>query len=154
MIRRLWAASIWAPDAIPIGEWKYRHLERVWLPIYDVLAIWAGVDAVLFGSRLLYRLFDQNVVDLVGALFAVVGVMCLLGVVFPRLWAVEVVGKLILVGMVTAYAFAIVLYLPPAQSEPPNFFVMRILSLALPLALFRLTVLGQEWKEHRTGASA
>lgn len=28
MLRRLWRASIWAPDAIPADEWKYRNLKR------------------------------------------------------------------------------------------------------------------------------
>jgi hypothetical protein len=154
-MHRLWRASIWHPDAIPPDEWKYRSLKRFWLPAYDLLAIWAGIDAVLFGSRLLSRLLGgSGLIGLVGITFSIVAFACLLGVAFPRLWPVEMVGKVILVGMITAYAVAIVVYPAPAPpTEPPNFFIMRMLSLTLPLALFRLTLLGEEWKERRAEGS-
>lgn len=45
MLCRLWRASIWAPGAIPPEEWKYRNLKRVALPVYDAIAVLAGVHA-------------------------------------------------------------------------------------------------------------
>ena len=150
-MRRLFAASIWAPGAIPPDEWKFRYLKRFWLPLYDLLAMWAGINAVVFGSRLLNRLMSEELLDLVGWSFFAVALVCLLGVAFPRLWAVEMVGKSVMVGMVFAYMASVILYptpAPPAQ-ESPNWFIVAMLGFGLPLAMFRLNLLGEEWKERR-----
>lgn len=145
---RLWRASIWHPDAIPLEERKYRHLKRVWLPVYDVFAMGAGLSALIFGSRLLNRILSGWLVDLAGAGFALIALVCLLGVAFPGLWSVEMVGKSLLVGMVVAYMGAIVLY-PTDPHDIPNWFIVSMLAFGLPLACFRLTLLGEEWKERR-----
>ena len=145
-MRRLFAASIWARGAIPPDEWKYRWLKRLWLPIYDLFATAAGICAVVFGSRLLNRLLDGAMLDAVGIVFTGIAFVCLLGVAFPRLWLVEIVGKVILVGMIGAYMSAIVLY-PTVPNEAPNWFVFAMLGFGLPLAMFRLSLLGEEWKE-------
>lgn len=145
-LRTLWRATIWHPDAIPPEEWKFRNLKRVWLPVYDLVAIGAGVSAVVFGSRLLDRLYG-SATDAIGGVFAAVAMVCLLGVAFPRLWAVEVVGKVLLVGMVVAYMAAIMLSPSPEQllaKEAPNWFVIWMLAFGLPLAMFRLDMLAHE----------
>ncbi|MEV8023410.1 hypothetical protein [Microbacterium sp. NPDC080220] len=149
MIRRLWRASIWHPDAIPPIEWKYRNLKRLWLPVYDLIAIWAGVQAVLFGSSLLNRLFPALFVDTVGMVFTVAAFAALLGVAFPRLWAVEIFAKLVLVALVAGYVAAILLF---SKTPEPNTFVVGMLGWGLPLALFRLHMLGEEIKERRESA--
>ena len=143
-MRWLWRRSIWHPNAIPPDEWKFRNLKRVWLPVYDLIAMWAGMQAVTFGSSILNRLFTPTLVDILGgALVAVAGV-CLAGVIFPRLWLVEIVGKLLLVGLIAGYITVILLF-----SENPNLFVVGMLSFGLPLAFFRLSLLGEEWKERQ-----
>lgn len=72
MIRALWRASIWHPDAIPPDEWKWRSLKRVWLPVYDLIAICAGIWAALYGSPVLHALFHKPVIDALGVMLAVV----------------------------------------------------------------------------------
>ena len=146
MMRRLFAASIWAPGAIPADEWKYRNLKRVWLPTYDVVAILAGVVATVQGSPLLNRLFSELLVNMFGTGMAVIAMICLLGVIFPALWAVELVGKAILVGIVSAYATTILLF---ASNPQPNDFIVLMLAFSLPLPLFRISLLGEEIKERR-----
>lgn len=144
--RRLWQATIWSRGAIPEEEWKYRNLKRVWLPIYDLIAVGAGIMAVLHGSLLLDRLYG-DATDAIGLVFSAVALVCLLGVTFPRLWAVEVVGKVVLVGMVIAYMSAIAISPSPEQiiaKEAPNWFVVWMLAFGLPLAMFRLDMLAHE----------
>lgn len=145
------AASIWHPDAINPDEWKYRNLKRVWLPTYDLLAVLAGIVAALQGSPLLNRLFSAALVDTFGVALAVVAAVCLAGVAFPRLWVVEIVGKVILVGLVAAYAATILIF---PTSPTPNHFVVLILAFSLPLPLFRLNLLGEEHKERRAAREA
>jgi len=144
MLRRLWRASIWHPATIPPDEWKYRNLKRVWLPLYDLIAVFAGVQAVAFGSELLNRIFGPAAVDLLGCLFTATAVVCLLGVSFPSLWRVEIVGKVMLVGMVAGYVTAILFFSRPPG---PSLFVVGMLAFGLPLAMFRLNLLGEELKE-------
>ena len=151
LARRLWAASIWHPSAIGPLEQKYRSLKRVWLSAYDLVALLAGITAALYGSRLLDRLYG-DATDVIGGFFSFIALVCLAGVSFPRLWAVEIIGKSILVGMVVAYAFAIVLSPSPEQlaaREAPSWFVTVILLLPLPLPLFRLELLATEWADRR-----
>lgn len=145
-MRGLYRASIWSPDAIPPGEWKYRNLKRIWLPTYDVIAVIAGVVAALQGSPLLNRLFPDILVDGLGYGLAIIATVCLAGVAFPRLWAVEIVGKIILVALVAAYATMILLF---PSTPQPNHFVVLMLAFSLPLPLFRLNLLGEEVKERR-----
>ncbi|RKE60473.1 hypothetical protein [Microbacterium sp. AG238] len=146
MILRLYRASIWHPDAIPPDEWKYRNLKRVWLPIYDLIAIFAGIQAVLFGSTILDRLFHPELVDLLGITMATIATVCLAGVAFPSLWRVEIIGKVLLVGLVAGYITSILLF---SQRPEPNLFVVGMLTFGLPLAFFRLNLLGEEMKERR-----
>lgn len=145
-MRRLWRASIWHPQAIPPDEWKYRNLKRVWLPIYDLIAIYAGLSAFVGGSALLNRLFTPLWVDILGLTFTVVATVCLLGVSFPALWLTEIVGKVVLVGMVAGYVAAILFF---SRAPEPNLFIVGMLAFGLPLALFRLNLLGEELKERR-----
>jgi hypothetical protein len=150
---RLLARSIWAHDAIPLSEWKYRNLKRVWLPLYDVLAIAAGLSALAYGSRLLNRVLGTHAVDAVGAGFAVVAFVCLIGSAFPRLWLVAIIGKLVLVGIIVAYMAAIIIF-PSVPDEAPNWFIVVMLAFGLPLACFQLNMLGEEWKDRRADAAA
>src|SRR5690606_7901938 len=109
-LKRVWEASIWHPNSIPPSEFKYRNLKRVWLPLYDLVAVWAGVNAIMFGSQLLDRLFTPAWVDLLGAVFTTVAIICLVSVSFPCLWGLEVVGKVLLVGMIAGYITTIVFF--------------------------------------------
>lgn len=149
MIRSLWAASIWAPGMIPPDEWKFRNLKRVWLPLYDLIAVFCGVQAFLSGSPLLNALFPADLIDVLGVMMAAAALVCLAGVAFPRLWLVEIVGRIILVGMISAYVATIMLL---SQNAGSNLFVVGMLTFGLPLAFFRLNLLGEELKERRASA--
>ncbi|WP_378144824.1 hypothetical protein ACFJGV_15205 [Cnuibacter sp. UC19_7] len=149
-MRRLFAASIWAPGAIPPDEWKYRNLKRVWLPLYDLIAIYAGLQAVLYGSTILNRLFTPDMVDAFGTAMVIVAVVCLAGVAFPHLWLMEMIGKVMLVGLVAGYVTTILLL---SEAPTPNLFVVGMLTWGLPMSFFRLNLLGEEVKERRDSAS-
>lgn len=146
-MRRLYRASIWHPDAIPPEEWKFRSLKRIWLPVYDLVAIGAGIWAALLGSPVLHALFDEPVIDVLGYLLTAVATVCLFGVAFPRLWRWEIVGKVTLVGLLAAYAASVVLF--RTNPDPSSGFVAFVIVLSLPLPIFRLTLLGEEIKERR-----
>lgn len=147
ILRRIGRSSIWHPDAISPDEWKFRNLKRVWLPFYDLVAFGAGIWAAMFGSPLLRSLFDDPVIDVMGFGLAFVALVCFLGVAFPRLWKVEIVGKVVLMSLLGTYAFTVAVF--RTNPDPSAGFVAFVLVLALPLPLFRLLLLGEEIKERR-----
>lgn len=152
-VPRKGAWTIWHTGAIPINEWKYRNLMRVWLPLADGIAFLAGINAWLYGSRLLVRILGEGLVDVVGLFFAGVALACFIGVAFPKLHRLETLATLVLVGLVVAYMGAI-LFFPSEPSEPPNWFIVTMLGYGLPLACFRLNLLGEDVKERRAEKAA
>lgn len=150
MIRRLVAASIWAPGvADPTDAWL--TAKRYWLPLFDLVMISAGINAVLYGSLLLDRLYGPFT-DVIGAVFALAGLACLIGVGWPRLWAVELVGKIVLVSMIIGYAGGIILS-PSAEQialkEAPNWFVVSMIGGLIFLPIARLDRVIDEWVDRR-----
>lgn len=149
LLRRVGRATIWHPDAIDVDEYKFRSLKRVWLPLYDAVAIGAGLWAALYGSPILRSLFDGPVITSMGVGLMLIATVCLMGVVFPALWRWEIVGKVALVALLASYAAAVVWFRP--NLEPATGFVAFIIALTLPLPVFRLSLLGEEIKERREG---
>lgn len=146
MFRRLWRHTIWHPAAIDPAEWEYRWTKRVWVPAFDVLVILAGATASVFGSPLLTQLFGDEAVDYLGVTLAAAATAALFGVAFPRLWRVEIAGLLAMVGLLGAYATAVLLV---SVYDTTRGFAALIVALTLPLPLARLTLLGEEIKERR-----
>lgn len=149
-LRRLYAASIWHPGAIPKPEYKYRNLKRVYLPAYDLIVVYIGIMGALFGSELLNRIFHPELVDAFSIIFSVVGIVCFLGIAFPRLWAVEMVSKIVLLGMLGGYVASIIFYgTRIGETSLPNLFVIGMIALGFPVVLFRLELLGIEYRERK-----
>lgn len=146
-LRRLYAESIWHPDAIPSEDWKYRNLKRIWMPFYFVIAIYSGAAAIASGSRLLFRLFGQDLTDWLGAAYFLVAFVALVSVAFPRLWAPSIVATSLLAGMVAGY-ISMILVAPSAPGDP-NWFIVGMLGWGLPLSAFYVNLLGEEIKERR-----
>lgn len=150
-MRALWGATVWAKGALRAEPRKYWSLKRLWLPLYDVVAIVNGLLAYYFGSRLLDRIFGAAT-DLVALAFTAVAIVCLIGVSFPRLWRVEFAGKVLLIGMVVGYIACILAFPSPEQlalKEAPSFFVAGMLVFGLPLACFGLDLLTREEFDRR-----
>lgn len=155
--RRNWLqGTVWARDGIQPEDWKFRDLQRIWLPLYDLIAAFAGLMGMLFGSPLLGKVFGGvdnyatiDPVDWATGGFMLVALACLISVIHPRLWAMEIGFKVILVGMIAGYIYAIIAFGERGPSGLPNLFVTGMLAFGLPLALFRLDILGQEILDRR-----
>ena len=148
LLRWIGQESVWAKDAIPADEWKFRNFKRVVLPVYDLLLVFAGVCAVVWGIPSFQEIYPPDVVDGIGWLLMIVATVCLFGVSFPRLWPVEMLGKVILVGIITAYLIAI--FGLALQGVGTREFVMTVVALTLPLPVYRLGMLGTEYRDRRT----
>lgn len=116
-----------------------RWTVRVWLPLYDVLAVLAGGIAFYIGSPLLNRLFPNAVVDGTAVMFGVAGFITLVGVVIPRLWRIEVAGKVAMSFLLTTYAMLVLVF--PSKDAQNNSFITVILIMATWGVYPRLTKL-------------
>jgi len=101
---------------------------RVWLPLYDALAVLLGIIAYYIGSALLIQLFPEEVVNGVAVLFMIAGLVTLVGVTIPKLWRAEIAGKITMSFMLTTYAFLILAF--PSKEVQNNLFVTVILIMA------------------------
>lgn len=140
-IKRL---TVWHPintDPRDDDRWTV----RVWLPLYDLLAVAAGVVAFQIGSPFLNRLFDDWVVDTGAAVFTLAGVVTLAGVSIPKLWRAEIVGKVAMSFLLTSYAFLVLSF--PSSGGISNAFVSLILIMStwgIYPRLTRLFIRGQQ----------
>lgn len=124
---RVRRSTVWHPihtDSTDEDRWTV----RVWLPLYDLLAVTAGVVAFHIGSPFLNRLFADWVVDAAAAFFSLAGLVTLVGVMFPALWRAEIAGKIGMSFLLTSYAFLVLSF--PSGGGISNAFVSLILVMA------------------------
>lgn len=142
--RAAWLArhSIWDRDAIPAGEWKYRHIKRLWLPLYDVGVLCAAIAGVVFGVPAIEEFYTTALLHSVAAFVMLAAVACLAGVAFPALWRLEVVAKSCILGVLLIYAIALLVL--TADGDPNRGFVAIIALLAMGPPLIRMSILREE----------
>ena len=150
LLQRVYRQTIWHPDAVEDSEFKYRNLRRVWLPLFDVLSIWIGFLAVQYGSTSLNKMFPAVVVDVAGTIFTLAATLALVGVVFPRLFLAEIVGKVVMVSLLGTYS--VIVWASFLAGEVQSGFVAGMLMLPLILPFAVLQIRGEEIKQRETEA--
>lgn len=142
-MRALWRASIWHPEALPATEGAAsRELKRYVLPIFDVLVIVMGANAVQFGMPSFNLVYSPVVAVLAAWVLLAAGVLALVGISFPRLWVAEAFGKLAMVAVLGGYAGALWVLL--AQGQWARAFVAAGLTGLIVLPMWNLARLGRE----------
>lgn len=127
--------TVWHPlntDPADDNRWG----PRIWFPTYDLLAIGLGLYAYTEGSPLLNRLFPEVAINVAAVILIISSVAMLVGVCFPKLMILELVGKMTLVFMLAAYAGTVAF-----MSKDHNGFVVIALIMSVWLLLPRITVL-------------
>ena len=139
--RNLYRASIWAPDSIPLDEAKYAvPLKRYILPVFDILMVIGGVFAIHSGMPSFEALIRPWAFGLAYMVTIAAGT-ALLGIAFPGLWRLEIVGKILLFVLLGMYAIALFL-------RGNSYTGVTYLGLSL-LPLLRLWIIGWEFAERR-----
>lgn len=142
-MRRLWRESIWHPDAIPATEGSTsREMKRIVLPIFDVLVMLMGFNAVRNGMPSFDQVYDPNVVHMASWVLLVSGFVAFVGLVFPRLWFLEAAGKLAMVSVLGGYAVAV--WIAYVQGDGGRGFVAAALTGLVALPMWNLARLGRE----------
>lgn len=135
---RIKRMTVWHPintDPQDDDRWTV----RVWLPLYDALAILLGIIAYWIGSPILNRLFPDWVVNWVAVFFIFAGLITMIGVTIPRLWRIEIGGKVVMSFLLTTYALLVLTF--PSVEAQNNSFVTVILIMATWGVYPRLTKL-------------
>ena len=148
LLRRLYRSSVWHPDNLDPGAYVYRNLERVWLPVFDLICALIGFLAMVYGSRILNAQYAGWFVDLMGYTLMTSSLVALIGVCFPRLWTLEVGAKIVMLGLLGAYSATIWASFFTGQVQ--SGFVAAMLMLPVLFPLFRLQVLGEERKKRKS----
>lgn len=140
--------SVWATGAIPPEEWKYRNLKRVVFPGIDLVLTAAGLTAFTRGIPAITEFYPVWVTTILASVLTTAGVVSFLGVSFPKLWPMELVGKVILLGILVIY-FASLFVLTFFANDDSRSFVMYIaLGFIIPIG-WRMGIAGVEWQERR-----
>lgn len=139
--------SIWSKTAIPAEEWKYRNVKRVLFPLIDFILFLGGFSAAYFGVPAISEFFPRAIVDTFSTLLSVAALLAFIGVVFPRLWGLEIVANAIVLGLTVGYYVALVILTVNGQGR--GGFILAIASIALAVIIWRLSMLGDEWQERR-----
>lgn len=130
--------TVWHPlNTDPTDD--HRWGPRVWLPTYDLMALGLGVYAYFLGSPLLNRTFPDWTTDIGSIVLMAAAVFMLVGVCFPKLALLELIGKLIWIFLLAAYAGTVAFM--SSSGTDPNGFVVIVLVMAVWLLLPRVTVL-------------
>jgi hypothetical protein len=145
---RIYAQTIWHPDAIPEKDREYASpLKRVFLPLFDVIAVLAGWNAIHSGIPAIENSVPDAAANAVGYLFSFAALAALVGTAFPRLWRVEYIGKLGLFAILGVYLLA--LRVIGATDNGARDFVGCVVGMAMILPLLSLYLLGRRRRVER-----
>ncbi|WP_405373442.1 MULTISPECIES: hypothetical protein [unclassified Microbacterium] len=149
MLRRLFGASIWAPGAISITEGEIaRDVKRWVLPPIDLILIVGSLMAVFNGLPTFAVVYNAAVSHAASLAVLVFSVGCLVGVSFPRLWALELISKCGLAFVLITYGLLIVGRVLVGDSS--GGFVGGISSALAVVPVWRIVWLGREYRRRKS----
>ena len=119
-------ATVWNPINTDPSD-NYRHGPKVWYPMFDLFMVALGVYAYFIGSPLLNLLFPAWFVDAFGLAIVGASLLAAVGAVFPKLYRIELLGKLGLVFLLGGYAGTIAWL--SKVTDPNGFVVITLFSL-------------------------
>lgn len=148
MLGRIWRSTIWAPGAIPEHERKYAEpLKRFLFPVFDVIMLCVGLRGLGAGIPSIERIFPHGIAS--GYYWTIIAfsVICLVGAVFPKLWVLEVAGKVTLFALLTVYLIA--LRSIAVTDGGARDAISLLVSAAMLIPLLRLWILGIEIRDRK-----
>ena len=150
LVRDTFEKTIWAPGAIPVEEWKYRNLKRVWFPLSSAVFLLAGISALYSGVPAISKFFEPEFVVMFAVLLVLAASFSFFGQIFPNLWPVEVLGDTLILGLMAGYVTSRLLL---ENQNPPREFPLAITLAAIIPIVWKLTLLASEWQTRRNNAN-
>lgn len=148
-MRRLGEASIWHPSAIPPHERKYAApLKRAVFPVFDIAVVVLGIAGMASGFQALRLTFPDPVPTILYGTLVAMGVACFIGCAFPRLWAIEIGGK-ILILMTLGVLFVAMIIAGVTVPGHTGIVIAPMVFVMMLIPFLRLWILGVEWGDRR-----
>lgn len=141
--------TIWDEHAIPATEgYTQRILKRRILPLYDLVFIVAGARAWVGGGLPAMSLtYSEAFGHAAAAAITLGAAFALVGIAFPKLWALETVGKIALGATLLLYAISTII--AGTQGAGGRDFVGVAFFAFVLLPAWRLSQLGEESRARR-----
>lgn len=147
-MRSVWRSTVWAPGAIPESERKYAEpLKRFVFPMFDVVLLLVGVRGLGAGIPSIERIFPPGIATGYYVAVIVFSLVCLVGAVFPRLWVLEIIGKVSLFSFLTVYLIA--LRAVASTDGGARDAISLLVFTAMLIPLLRLWILGIEIRDRK-----
>lgn len=146
-MKQLLSKTIWASNAIPVEEWKYRNLKRFLFPSFDFFMTLAGVGGLIGGISTLDFFWDPIAVRTYEIVMILSALFCFFGNIFPSRWRLEIAGVTSMMGLSVVYMLALV-YRTVAVDQT-RIFGFFYVAAVLSVILFRLNFLGSTWQDRR-----
>lgn len=141
LLKRAWAATVWAPNGVAREDWRYRNIYRVVLPLTDLLFVWFGVAGIVQGVASVEKAAGLDWQVTWSAGIAISAFACGVGVCVPRLWPIELVAKIFLVGHVSVYVFV---YIARGATDPVATALAGLICILILLPMWRVSDLGND----------
>lgn len=147
LILRVARASVWHRDGLPEQHRRFRGIFRYVLPLSDILFLYFGIVGWHNGIRSVEEAAGQEWQTWWSLGIAVSAFVALVGVSFPKLWLVEVVGKIPLISLVWLYIF---LFLARGADDEKVTATAGLIVILILLPIWRVADLGfASWEQQR-----
>lgn len=134
-MRRIFKASIWAPDALPLVQHRFKPVFRVFLPIVDFLFIIFGIIGLIIGSRVVQDFTLPWYNTFWSVAIGAAALSALIGLVFSWHW-VEIIAKLVLV--ISCATYGLLLGLNVAAGATNSALTITLTAIVVLIPIFRM----------------
>lgn len=142
-MRALWQQTIWAPGAIPLLERKYAGpLKWFVFPAFDIAMMIIAFRASYVGIPAIESMYPHPVARIIYIAWGVLAFICLVGAIFPRLWVLEIGGKITLFAVLILYFYALRVAAGDGSGTRDAISVFVLVATFIPA--LRLWILGSE----------
>lgn len=147
---RLGRASIWYPSAIPhdAGHRYESPIKRVFLPAYDLIILWLGLGGLVVPLQAVGQALPMPWPNVLYIALAAAGIVCFFGIAFPRLWRMEIAGKVAILGLLAMLVVSMILAGITIPGHTGITITPIMIGLMIP-PLIRLWTLGSELGDRR-----
>lgn len=105
---RLRRASIFDAGAIPVYEGETSaELKRGFLPLFDAILIVMGAMAVRNGMPSFDIVYNDFISTFAAWVLVGSAILAAFGLIFPRFWMMEAVGKIVMFAILSGYSVAL-----------------------------------------------
>lgn len=138
--------TVWGAHGLDSVPEDYKGIYRWVLPLTDLFFIWFGVVGWLIGVESVEDATSTGWQTWWSFTIAVAALFALVGVAVPKLWPVELIGKIPLVGLVCVY---VAVLLMGGVEDPLAMATAGLICILILVPIWRVFSLSRRWRRSR-----